>query len=179
MLDLGSILPSLLENITRLLPVRLTFVRPYERGVKFSCGKHVTVLEPGVHAFWNYWQDVESVSVALQCVESQKLALTTKDGKTVVLSIAVQYSIADAQAYWTAVQDFDQSLLNMIEGEVSRVVYKKTADEIIADPQRFGDAVNTVASRTAKKWGCEIHNVSLPNLAVAKVIRLVGDALPT
>lgn len=175
MLDLGSILPSLLENFARLSPIRGTIVDAYDRGVKFSFGHCKGVLEPGLHFYWNWWQSVYVVQVMPQCVESQKLTLTTQDGKTVCLSVAVQYSIFNAELAYTAVQDLDESLLNMIEGECSRAINLFTAAGLLSEPQKFGSKVALYAKKTAETWGCRIENVTLPNLALVRAYRLIGD----
>lgn len=175
MIDLGGILPSLVENIGRVSPVWPKFIRPYERGVRFSRGSRVKLLDPGVHFVWNWWQDVELVSVAAEVVESQKLTLTTKDRQTVIVSLAINYQIVDPVAYWLQVQDPEKSILNAAEGEASRVVCECTADEILLEPQAVADGIASKARRLVKPWGVTVNRVSLPNLAMAKAFRLVGD----
>lgn len=175
MIDVGSILPAIFENFARLSPLRFLIIKQYERGVRFSMGRYVRVCDPGVHWYWNWWESIEVVTTVTHVVESQRLTLTTMDGRILVISAAVQYSIAEPDRYYLSIHDFDKSLLNMIEGECSRVISKSNASDILADPQRFGDKIAVYARRIAKEWGCAIENVSLPNLACVKAYRFIGE----
>ncbi len=178
MFDVGSILPALLENFARLSPIRAMIIHEYERGVMFSYGRFRKVLPPGLHWYWNWWQSICDLVTVTQCVESQRLVVTTRDHKSIVVSVAVQYSIDNPAAYYLKVQDFDKSFLNMVEGECSRVAATKESDEILTDPAAFGKTIAEYAGRVSSAWGCHIEAVSLPNLAATRVFRLVGDASP-
>src|SRR3954467_7658275 len=73
----------------------LITVWEYQRGVKFTKGKFVKVLEPGQHRYSPTWTQVRLVDLRqkFQTVEGQEVM--SSDGVGLKVSLVVQYNVSD------------------------------------------------------------------------------------
>ena len=86
---------------------RLVIVRSTHAGVRFRHGKKPEALLPGLRVFWPLVTEVDVIPTARQTHNLPTQALTTSDGKKVVVSGVVVYRIKDIVA--TMARNWDVS----------------------------------------------------------------------
>lgn len=167
-----NILQWLLERIHALWPIRI--VDADEQGVKFSGGKTVILLVPGLHVFIPFYEKIEKVNVKYQEIDCQVQSLETIDGVSVTLSVNAGYTITDAVKWRTEVQHFDSTAERRIRGLIAPVVLGSPWLEL-RDVETITQLRRRVY-RDLKKFGslCGVrfHSVAITDLTRAKPIRL-------
>lgn len=163
------------ERIHELWPIRI--IDADEQGVKFSGGKHVTMLLPGLHFFLPKYQRIEKVNVKYQEVDCQTQALETLDDRSILLSVNVGYTIRDAVKWRTEVQSFDSTIERRVRGLIARAVLGMRWEDL-RSAEALDKLCATVLSdlrRYGSKWGVKFHNVALTDLSRARPLRIFSS----
>lgn len=163
------------QNIAALVPFKI--VRSYQRAVRFWLGKPGKELGQG---FW--WTipgllTIEVVDVRDDTANLPTQSVTTSDGKSVTFSANVRFSITDAVAYVTTVQQFDFSLTNIAMSHLAKRVRDNTLSDLLAEQRQLESSLRDTMTTRAKRWGVTIHEVGLTDLTCAKTMRFYGDPL--
>ena len=158
----------------------------FERGVVLTLGvprrrKHrwqfwmrdKVLLGPGLWLIWPLGIDEVLVDNVVPTVdEFDEQSLTTKDGKNVVLTAVVTWSIEDVEKILFEVEDSDEALEESTCGIIGDEVAESTWQDI--HKNGFSIRVTKQVRKRAKKWGIKIHTVQFKNLSCSRSIRLLG-----
>lgn len=170
-----NILLTVINNIAKLIPIRLPIIYEYQQGAKFSFGKAKKNVSPGIHFHWAWIQNILIVDTVDQVVETNLVTTTTKNNKPLSLSISINYRINDAIAYYTGVQDFDISLIKLSEGILTSVAATFDDEEIYDDHSILTQAVMDELGEVCEKWGVELISINLSNIVEATTYRILAD----
>lgn len=148
-----------------------TVVDEFERGVVLRFGKFHKELEPGFHFLIPLYVDrvlLDNVVPRTQNLGSQ--ALTTSDGKHVVVSGIVTAHIKDVRKALLRVEGMDDALSDSCYSAIAEHVSAATWD-VIRHPS-FSETLTTACRKQAFKYGVEISRVQLSDVALARTYRL-------
>ena len=173
---LDQVLSMLIANVTKLIPLRFHMVYDFQQGIHFWMGKAKKQLKPGLHVTVPFVGDIVALTTVEQVVETEHITVMTSDRKSATLSLAVAYQIEDLIKYFTKVQDFDQSLLNVAEREVNAAVAKRRASEVMEQRDAILEEVEEAVRTKASEWGTNVLNIGFVNFAVVPALRLFQDA---
>lgn len=165
---------DLISNwIEQLLPFFI--IREYEEAVVLRFGKFHRVAKPGFHWRIPFIDDPMEQHVVVTTLSLPPQSLYTKDKQNIVVKGVIKYRIADIQTFILEVYDAQDAISDMTQSIIKNIVMDKTLDECI-DP----DIDNLLAKKArveAKKWGVEIQQVTLTDLAPIRSFRLINDTV--
>jgi regulator of protease activity HflC (stomatin/prohibitin superfamily) len=159
--------------IDKLLPFFI--VMDYEEAVILRFGKFHKVAKPGLHFRIPIVDEFMTNHVVVTTLSLSPQSLYTKDKQNIVVKGVIKYRIADVQTFLLEVYDAQDAISDMTQSIIKNVIMDKTMDECI-DPE----IDNTLAKKArveAKKWGVEIQQVTLTDLAPIKSFRLINDTV--
>ena len=87
-------LKDLIDRLLSIFP-RVVILTPYEAGIRFTLGKYYRQIGAGWYVYWPLIQRVEWMEIQTQVMDLRSQSVRTKDGKSTVVSGAIQYSIKD------------------------------------------------------------------------------------
>lgn len=177
--------------IDKLIDLVVTFIKlfffgfylnQYERGVLLRFGKFVKEVGPGFHFKIPMDIDMCVYNTTFPCVRIMgPQSLTTKDGKSVVVSYLVTYQIEDMTKCILESQGPAAILEYASFGVVSDFVKSHSWDELrnvnAVDQVKDIDIDNEVAKairRRAKKYGVQVRDVGFIDLTLTRSIRVLG-----
>ena len=195
-MDLGNILLTIIQNFTKLIPLRFATIYSFQKGVKWHLGNPTRQLtsktgwywpvlrknwipirfkRTGLHFYWPLIQDITDMDTVPEVVNLPIQSLTTKDKETLCISGAVHYEIEDLHKYLTRVQDFDESFIAMILGIVERMVTTADFDDLrnggkLALREHVLDDAGVIAHR----WGVKLIDFYITDMVKARSLRLFG-----
>ena len=102
---------KLFEFFGSLFP-RLLIVEATHGGVIFIRGKNIKTISAGLHLYWPFWSKVALLPTVRQPVNLPTQALTTKDGKRVVVGGIVRFRIGSITRAITKTWDLDQIIVD-------------------------------------------------------------------
>ena len=167
-----SLLAFLREMWEQVRPV--VIIAQYERGVVLRLGRYSRTLDPGLHWLIPLFESVLSCNVVTQTMNLPSQSITTKDGKSIVVSGVTKYLVEDAKALLLDVWSARDAMNDVTLGAIQRVLSDRTWDEI-----RKGDCAKEITNAVrgeVKKWGVKVDRVTLSDLALVRSIRLLQDS---
>ncbi len=146
-------------------------VEAYERGVVLRWGKFHREIGPGFHLLIPLGVDqVYTDNVVPSTLNLGPQSLTTKEGKFVVLSAIVTWSIECVTTVLLEVEGADGVLTDTAYGTISQAVAEATWDEVRS--AKFALHVTKLVRKECKKWGIKIIRVRFSDKTACRSIRL-------
>lgn len=166
---------KLIEIITnwwlQLTPVII--VRDYEGAVLLRCGKFHSVLEPGLHFKIPLFDEVIDHHVVVTTLSLDAQSLYTLDKQNIVVKGVVKYKIADVKIFLLEVFDAQDALSDMSQSIIKNVIMSMTMEE--CTDSELDNTLTKKVRVEARKWGVEIQQVTLTDLAPIRSYRLIND----
>ena len=133
-------------------------------------GKSARTATAGIHWKWPLFEMLEFDDGRVYCVVGDPQSLTTKDGIELVLRPIAQCAVVDAEKYLLNVCDGRTNVQELIAGQLSWLVRRRTAKEV-----KSGAILTELVKRSAARarvWGIHIEVVELLDAATAPSYRL-------
>jgi regulator of protease activity HflC (stomatin/prohibitin superfamily) len=157
--------------ITDILPV--VIIPSYEEGILLRFGKFNKVLHPGLHFKIPFGDEVLHQHVVVTTLSLPAQSLYTLDRQNIVVKGVVKYKISDVKTFLLEVYDAQDALSDMTMSIIKNVVISIPVEKCI-DPELDG-LLTKKARVEAKKWGVEIQQVTLTDVAPIRSYRLIND----
>lgn len=148
-------------------------LEPYQGGVRIRLGKWIKVLTPGPHLILPFGIDnciYENVVVETMRLKPQ--SLTTKDGKSVVVSSVVTFTIEDVLKFLLEVEGRNAIIEDSGYGATSNFILHKTWQELNAMDD-IGNELAKVIRRQCKLYGVKVSTVQVVDFTQCRSIRLM------
>jgi regulator of protease activity HflC (stomatin/prohibitin superfamily) len=164
------------ETVIRLFP-HLKIVTVTQGGIKMRRGHEISVLGPGLH--W-YWPTITVINVVTTVRDTQDLAgqtFTTKDGKVVLASGMVMYSVNDVEKLLTSSPDYVSTISDVCMNCIHDCFIKYEWEQLRAGilDGTIGKELKKAASEELRPFGIKIISLGLKDLAPVRVMKIVQD----
>lgn len=148
-------------------------VEPWDQCLRVRFGKHLKRMSPGIHLKIPYFDVLYKQHSRYRTAMCPTQTMTTKDGKTVVCSFALGYSLGDIEKFYQTLTSADSTLTQL----VSAYVADEIADTNSADLKAVGisQLLSIVVADKFEKYGLKDITVSLQDFAFIKAFRLIND----
>ena len=153
--------------------VVLTLGRPRQKRFLGLGGSYL--LGPGFHFLWPF--AIEEVLVDNVVPTTTKLdpqSLTTKDGKSIVISAVITWRIQNIERMLLKVEDAHDALDDVCCGAIGAQVEQATWDEI-CQPE-WSEGLGKEVRKKAMKWGMRIEEVMLADKTKSLSFRLIQNS---
>lgn len=152
----------------RILPC--TVLDEYEEGVVLRLGKFRKIIGPGFTPLIPLVDRVVSDNVVPRTQNLNAQALTTRDGKNVVVRGIVTSTIRDIKKALLEVEGVDHALIDSCYAAIGSLVSAATWEEI--RQESFSDTLTKACRKQAWRYGVEITRVQLSDVALCRTYRL-------
>lgn len=144
-------------------------VAPWEQAVRVRLGKHVRVLGAGVHLRIPAVDRVFRQSTRRRFSSVPTQTVTTRDEKTVTISGALGYAIADVGALYNTVHQAEDTIQTEAQAAVARYVHAHDLAE--CSPITLEHVVTEALD--LGRYGISGVEFSVTDFAVVKTFRLI------
>jgi len=166
---------KLIEIITnwwlQLTPVII--IRDYEEAVLLRFGKFKAVLKPGMHVKIPLFDEVIDQHVVVTTLSLDAQSLYTLDKQNIVVKGLIKYKIADVKTFLLEVYDAQDALSDMSQSIIKNIIMSMTLEE--CTDQELDNTLTKKVRVEARKWGVEVQQVTLTDLAPIRSFRLIND----
>lgn len=159
-----------------LLPVCI--VDPYEKAILLRMGTPVNdrrakdgVLNPGWYWIWPFIERAILETVVENSETGPMQRLTTRDGKTVVVTPLVVFSIRDIRRFVLECEGRDGFLKDGLSATVSAYVRASNWEDLAKEENL--KKLATATRRRSSRYGVEVHTVEFRDLVQVKALALV------
>src|ERR1700744_3379389 len=125
-----SYIGQIFEFLQKLFVWWIT-VLPWERAVHVRAGKKVRILSAGMHLRIPFLDRVYLQTSRLRVMQGSPQTITTKDGKTITIVMAIGYTITDIGQLYREMFHPEESLSNMVQGGIADFVSTHTLDDCV------------------------------------------------
>lgn len=153
-------------------------VYAYEEGVRMRLGKFKDVLGPGLH--WCIPFHIDHVLVnnsVSRTVHLGAQSLTTKDGKSIVVTAVITLRIIDVKKALLEVESIDHAMMDACYAGITSHVSVSTWEQLHSE-DAF-ENLTKLCRRQARRYGLEVERVQLSDLQICRTYRMVNSDHPT
>jgi regulator of protease activity HflC (stomatin/prohibitin superfamily) len=167
---------KLIEIIThwwfQITPVII--IRDYEEAVLLRFGKFHAVLKPGMHVKIPLLDEVIDQHVVITTLSLDAQSLYTIDKQNIVVKGVIKYKISDVKTFLLEVYDAQDALSDMSQSIIKNVIMSMTLDE--CTDTELDNTLTKKVRVEARKWGVEVQQVTLTDLAPIRSFRFINDS---
>jgi membrane protease subunit HflK len=146
----------------------------YQQGVVLRWGQLHRVVGPGFHWKWPFCvEHYLFVNTVPETMTVGPQSLTTKDGRSVVVSTIVTFSVEDVAKFLLEIEGGHQVIEDSTYGTVADFVMRRTWDDLCQFEAQFGNELSKVVRRRSKMYGVNVINVQLCDFTASRSIRLI------
>lgn len=161
---------QLIEFLQKLFVWWVTIL-PWERAVHVRMGKRVHILSEGMHLRIPFIDQVYTQTTRLRVMQGPPQTVTTRDGKTLMLVMAIGYTITDIEKVYRGIFHPEQSLSNMVQGAIADFVSASLLTECI--PSHIEARVKEAMDSTG--YGLSFEYVKVTGFAQVRTYRMIQD----
>jgi len=147
----------------------------YEEAVLLRAGKFKKVLKPGFHVKLPVIDEVIQQHAVVTTLSLSAQSLYTKDKQNIVVKGVVKYKISDVKVFLLEVFDAQDALADMTQSIIKNIVISLPLEQCI-DPE-IDNTLTKKVRVEAKKWGVDIQQVTLTDIAPIRSFRLINDTI--
>jgi len=151
----------------------IIIIRDYEEAVLLRFGKFKSVLKPGMHFKIPMFDEVIDQHVVVTTLSLDAQSLYTRDKQNIVVKAVIKYKISDVKVFLLEIYDAQDALSDMSQGIIKNVIMSMTMDE--CTDSELDNTLTKKVRVEARKWGVEVQQVTLTDLAPIRSYRLIND----
>lgn len=178
---LADLLNTLVQIAAYIWPFRI--INQWERGLYTIFGRiYFRELGPGLYPVIPWFCDVKEIPVSWDYVESGRLDLIIKDGRTLSCEIIAKMRVVQLQVAWVAFHDYEIDRRKMLRAVVSTALREADAERF--EPARrgrlLGSSLLKAVQDGAAPIGCEVETVDVTTFILgARTYRLITESAST
>jgi regulator of protease activity HflC (stomatin/prohibitin superfamily) len=153
--------------------VPLVIIREYEEAVLLRFGLFNRVLLAGIHFKIPLVDEVLDQHVVTTTLSLDAQSLYTKDKQNIVVKAVIKYKISDVKTFLLEVYDAQDALSDMSQSIIKNVIMSMSMDE--CTDSELDNTLTKKVRVEARKWGVEVQQVTLTDLAPIRSFRLIND----
>ncbi len=147
----------------------------YEEAVLLRNGKFIKVLGPGFHVKLPIFDEVISHHVVVTTLSLPAQSLYTKDKQNIVVKGVVKYKISDVKIFLLEVFDAQDALADMTQSIIKNIIITTSIEECL--DLELDNILTKKVRVEARKWGVEIQQVTLTDIAPIRSYRIINDSV--
>ena len=166
-----KLIDVLLEWWGQIIPFHI--IRDYEAAVLLRFGRFKKVIGPGLHFKIPFFDEVIDQHIVTTTLSLDAQSLYTKDKQNIVVKGVIKYKIGDVKIFLLEVWDAQDALSDMASSIIKNVIMSMTLEE--CTDSEIDNTLTKKVRVEAKKWGVEVQQVTLTDLAPIRSFRLIND----
>lgn len=163
----GFFAPWLFTRVFRAMTIQ---VEDEEVVLVTHHGKLVKTLpRPGLHFYpekFLPWVELRRVSLARDFREIARIHVNDASGTSVVIDLWIEFRIVDAEKAIFAVDDWEQSLANVVSHSALSILGNRDFQRILTDRRELGEMVREDLAAETQRWGVSVDLVLLKNVSL-------------
>ena len=145
----------------------------YERGVKFTCGKFSSIMEPGWNVVLPIFQSYKKIDIRTKAVDVPEQDAITKDNVSVRINAVIYYKIFDASKAILEVENFYYAVSQLAQTTMRNVVGSVSLNELLGEREKISTEICKIIDEATDPWGIKVENVELKDVSLPEEMKRV------
>lgn len=148
-------------------------INQYERGVKFTIGKYVGIMEPGWRLVVPIFQSYQKVDMRIKAVDVPDQEAITKDNISVKVNAVIYYKVQDANRAIIEVENFFYAVSQLAQTTMRNVVGEVNLDELLSNRDTIAEKIRGIVDAATDAWGIKVNSVELKDVNLPEEMKRV------
>ncbi|MGM5482755.1 MAG: slipin family protein [Nanobdellota archaeon] len=144
----------------------IKIVNEYERGVKFTLGKFVGIMEPGLRIVIPILQTWERIDIRTKVIDVPSQDAMTRDNVSVNINAVLYYMINDSKKAVMEVNDFNYAASQLAQITMKQIVGEADLDELLSNRDELSTRIQKIVDEATDPWGVKVEHVDLKHIEV-------------
>jgi regulator of protease activity HflC (stomatin/prohibitin superfamily) len=162
-----------LVAVVALLLLSIKQINQYERGLLFSFGRFVKILEPGWRLVLPVVQSFDKVDIRTKAVDVPEQDAITRDNVSVKINAVIYYKVFDAGKAILEVENFYYAVSQLAQTTMRNAVGSVTLDELLTDREKVSREICSIIDQLTDPWGIKVENVELKDITLSEEMKRV------
>ena len=148
-------------------------INQYEKGVKFTLGKYVGIMEPGWRLIWPVFQSYVKIDLRVKAVDVPNQEAITKDNISVGVNAVIYYKVQDANKAVLEVENFYYAISQLAQTTMRNAVGQVDLDDLLSQRDRVSENIRKIIDDASDPWGIKVSNVELKDIVLPEEMKRV------
>jgi len=145
----------------------------WERAILFRFGRFVSTKGPGIFTIIPLVDAVTMVDTRIQTLDIPRRQAITKDNVPVSLDGVIFLRVNDPGAAVTRVANYTHAVQQYAQTALRDIVGGMTLDEILADREKVGEAIQHMVSTEIDGWGLDVASIRIQDIELPEDLKRV------
>lgn len=150
-------------------------VKEYQEAVLLRNGKFKRIMKKGLHLKYPFIDEYIQQHILWTTLTLPSQSLVTKDGYDIVVKSVVKYRIFDVKVFCLELFDSVDAISDISQGTIKTIIMASEWDKCIDNG--LDNLLTKKIRSEVKKYGVEIDQVTLTDIAKIKTIRLINESI--
>lgn len=148
-------------------------INQYEKGVKFTLGKYVGIMEPGWRLVFPVFQSYRKIDLRVKAVDVPNQEAITKDNISVSVNAVIYYKVAEAEKAVLEVENFYYAISQLAQTTMRNAVGQVDLDDLLSQRNRVSESIRAIIDKETDPWGIKVLNVELKDITLPEEMKRV------
>jgi len=157
--------------IVLLILLGFKIVKEYERGVKFTLGKYVGIMPPGLRIVIPIIQSWERVDIRIKAIDVPDQDAITRDNVSLKVNAVLYYKVSDSKKAIIEVERFNFAVSQLAQTTMRDVVGEVTLDELLSKRETISKKIKDIVDKATDPWGIKVESVELKHIELPEQLK--------
>ncbi len=163
----------LIGIVVLFILMSLKVIKEYERGVKFTFGKFVGVMPPGLRIIVPIIQTYQKVDLRVKAVDVPDQEAMTGDNISTKINAVIYYKISDAKKAIIEVEHYNYAISQLAQTTMRNVVGEVELDELLTNRDKVAVKIKEIVDKATDPWGVKVEAVELKDIVFPEEMKRV------
>jgi len=164
---------TILTIVSFLILISIRQINQYQKGVKFTLGKYVGLMEPGWRIILPIIQSYRKIDLRVKAVDVPNQEAITKDNISVSVNAVIYYKVREADKAVLAVEDFYYAISQLAQTTMRNAVGQVDLDGLLSQRDRVSENIREIIDKATDPWGIKVNNVELKDITLPEEMKRV------
>ncbi|MFH1400896.1 MAG: SPFH domain-containing protein [Nanoarchaeota archaeon] len=153
----------------------IKIVKQYERGVVFTFGKYVGMLEPGFRLILPVVQSWRRIDMRTTVNDVPQQDAMTKDNVSVVINAVLYFRVARPDLAVLEVEDYQYATSQLAQTSMRDVVGEVDLDQLLSKREVLSKRIREIVDKATDPWGIKVESVEIKDVELpSTLIRVIA-----
>jgi len=150
-------------------------INQYQKGLRFTLGKYVGLMEPGWRMVWPIFQFYKRVDIRVKAVDVPDQEAITKDNISVKVNAVIYYRVSQADKAILEVENFYYAISQMAQTTMRNAIGQVDLDQLLSQRDKVSASIRDIIDAATDPWGIKVNDVELKDITLPEEMkRIIG-----
>lgn len=139
-------------------------INQWEVGLKFSLGKYVGRMDPGLHLIAPIAQDMMRIDTRIRNRDLPKQMVITADNVTAMIDAVVYYKVVDPERAALNVENYELAVKDRAKVVLRDIVGETRLDQLLEHREEVAIKVRAAVDQFVSQWGLHVELIALQDI---------------